>query len=381
MAWKKRLKIMAGIGIVLVVLMLASRIVLMRKARIEEVPTPSVRHPVVQTAMVEKGKFSLRLRYLGTLRPKVSAEITSRITGRIVKLDLREGARVKKGDILVTLDDRLEKTKVDEMRARLHAAKTNFHTQDGIYRRDLMLFKQKALSREELDLSKARREAARGELKALEAGLESALTSLSYTIIKAPFCGVITKRYLDPGDLAIPGKPILELESENDGFYVEIKVPQDDFMGLRVGQRVWIFMETGQGSDMIEARISRLQPILDRGTLAVVEADLAKRPFGLPTGSILHALISKGEVQGVRVPIESLMENVGKTFCYFLDGDNRVHIEEVHVLWRGEEFAILKELGHGIGDAITRVIVAHESALLRLHRGDEIKPSEMENTF
>ena len=359
---------------VLIVLVLAGgaiRIVKMRKETLNRMPPPETLPVLVKSAPVLTGEFPVGRSYLGTIRAKVAADVSSRVQERILRLDLREGDPVKKGDIICLLDDRVERARVAEIRSKIEAARTNLSTQEGIYKRDFVLFKNKAISREELDVSRARRDAAKGELEALKAELKSALANLSFTRIKAPFSGVVTRRLKDPGDLAIPGVPILSLEATDQGYYVEIKVPQDEFPKFKVGAPVRLSLSREGKRDVMMARISRIHPAIQVGTLATLEVDVEKRPFGLPTGAVVDAFIELGKIEGMKVPTRALLENVEKVFCYFLDDEDRVHIRPVSVVWKGEEFSIIK--GVERPSPGKRVVVAQESALLRLHEGEKVR--------
>ena len=361
------------IGVLAVALLLgfaAVRTAKKRKEALGLAPPPKALPVLVESAPLETGVFPVGKSYLGTVRAKVEADISSRVEERILKLELREGDRVKKGDLICVLDDRVERARVSEIRSKLEAAETALATQEGIYKRDLTLFKNKALSAEELDVSRARMDAARGEVEGLKAELKAALAELSFTRIKAPFSGVVTKRYRDPGDLAIPGAPILSIEATDQGYYVEIRVPQDEFPRLKPGRAVRLSLKEEAGKGGILAEISRIHPAIRAGTLATVEVDLKERPFGLPTGAVVNAFIELGRVEGVRVPVRALLQDVDKTFCYFLDEENRVRIRPVKILWTGERFAVLSGLPRPLPGR--RVVTAAESALLRLHEGERV---------
>ena len=368
---KKVIKKIAFLLVIVIVVGGAIRIVKMRKEALNKVPPPETLPVLVKSAPLLTGEFPVGRNYLGTIRAKVAADVSSRVQERILRLDLREGDPIKKGDIICLLDDRVERARVAEIRSKLEAAKTNLSTQEGIYKRDLVLFKNKAVSKEELDLSRARRDAAKGELEALKAELKSALANLSFTRIKAPFSGVVTRRLKDPGDLAIPGVPILSLEATDQGYYVEIKVPQDEFPKFKVGAPVRISLSREGKEAVMTARISRIHPAIEAGTLATVEVDVKARPFGLPTGAVVDAFIEVGKIEGMKVPTRSLLENVGKVFCYFLDDGDRVHIRPVSVVWKGEKFSIIRAMNGPL--PYKRVVVAQESALLRLHEGEKVR--------
>ncbi len=342
-----------------------------KKAALNSVPPPRKRPVTVEWARTERGSFYKFSNYLGTLRPKVAADLAPRVSGQIIEVRVREGEPVKKGDLLVLIDDRQQRDKVAELEARLASAKTALATQEGIFSRDETLFKAQAISQEALDRSRSATDAARAEVVSLEKGLASARTDLSYTRLYAPFDGVVTARLQDPGDLALPGKAVVALEDPGQGYYVEIKVPQSLYPLLKKGSPVRI-RAAGSPSlnkGVIEASITRIHPAVRSGTLATAEVDLPAPPFGLPSGATLSTSVSFGRVKGIKVPLKALLENSDAAHIFLIDGNSRIKVISVTLLYQGPEFAVVEAEGVEGG---ARVVVAGESTLLRLHQGDKV---------
>jgi len=362
--------------IVLLVLLLAAggvMVIKKKKQALLHTPLPEKAPLPVLVVQPEAGTFPMTRRYLGTITAKVAADISPRITGRIFEVRVREGTEVKKGQLLALIDDRQIRDKINELRARLFAARSALNTQEGIFERDTRLFDNKAISREQLDRSRASRDLARAEVVSLKSALSSAETDLSYVRLKAPFDGIITKRYQDPGDLAVAGKPVLSMERPSSGYYVEVKVPQAEFPMMKKGNRVFLETEKivpGQAGASLQVEISRVHPAVSTGTLAAVEVDTGRRPFGLPTGATVTARIETGTVHGLRVPLRALLENVDAAYVYAVGRDNKVHVKKVSLLYRGPDFAVIHQ---GDIPADSKVVVAQESALLRLHEGEKVK--------
>ena len=368
--------------ILVLVLLIAAGIIVIKKKRaeLERVPPPSKSTLLVNAIYPESGTFPETKRYLGTISAKISADIAPRIQGHLFEVRVREGQFVKKGDLLALLDDRQIRDRINELKARLAASKTAYQTQQGIFERDVKLFKVKAISQEQLDRSRSQRDAARAEVTILNSSLQSEETELSYSRLRAPFDGVITRRYQDPGDLAMVGRPVVSMEQPSAGYYIEIKVPQAEFPLMKKGARVFLINEkddrrrAGHAANSLEIKISRVHPAVVVGTLATVEADVKTRPFGLPTGATITADIETGRVEGLKVPLRALLENVDSTFLFLVVRDNKVHVQKVNVLYKGSAWAVVKAKGI---KPKTGVIVAQESALLRLHEGEKVRISSV----
>ena len=377
---KDKGSILKRLAIFLIVLVLVAGgaiFIKKKKEALKKVPPPEKSPLLVRAELPKEGSFPMTRKYLGTIVSKVSAEISPRISGRIFEIRVREGKRVKKGELLAVIDDREIRDKIDELRARLFAAGTEFQTQRAIFERDKRLFRAKAISKEQLDISRARKDAARAQVISLKKALDIQEIELTYARLFAPFDGIITKRYQDPGDLAVPGRPVLSMEAPQRGYYVSIKIPQTEIPFMKKGDKVLLSLEGRKGSknpsidqQRIEAIISRVHPAVTTGTLGEVEVDVSSRPFGLPTGATVTAEIVTGMAVGKRVPVRALLENVDSTFVFLVDREKTIHVKRVLPIYKNGQFAVLEK---GAIPEGYLVVVAQESALLRLHEGERVR--------
>ncbi len=359
------------IVIIVIVLLIAAgvRLVKVKKAEIASTPRPAPRTTAVETARAVQGTFPISTTRLGSIVAKRPTTLAARTTGHILTVAVREGATVKKGEILIQLDDRREKDRVAAIRADLAAARTQLATQEAIFVRDRKLFAAQAISQETLDKSRASCDAAQARVTALKKSLDTAVTDLSYTRIAAPADGVITARLADPGDLATPGKPLLKLEEPQAGYYVQVNVPQADFARIKKGTAATISLDSTDPRPPITARVSRVHPAVTVGTLATVEIDVARQPFGLPTGATVRVSLVEGTASGWKVPGRALLENIDKNYLFTVDDQGLVHIVPVSILAKNSDWSVVD----GPLKENSRVIVAQESALLRLHEQQPVK--------
>lgn len=363
---RKNLFIILGL-----ILLVAAGIITVKKkkARLAAVPPPQQALTAVSVARANYGTFTASKNFLGTLRPKTAADISARINAYLTQVNVREGDMVKKGRVLALLDDREQSDQVSGLEARLNAARTVLATQQAIYKRDKKLFQAKAISRESLDLTTSRRDTARAEVITLEKQLDSARTNLSYTRLTAPFAGFVTARLLDPGDLAQPGKTILALEAPENGYYVEVKIPQHELPQIKKGDRLTLLPPLpDSGPAAITIAVSRIHPAIKSGTLGIIEADISSRPFSLAGGSTIAVSCQTRQYTGLRVPLRALLEQVDSVVIFTVSPDNTIQINPVTLLYRGSDWAVVK----GCEQTDTEVVTAQESALLRLKEGQKI---------
>ena len=136
---------------------------------------------------------------VGTVRSKQRAVIEAKVSGRLLQFLATPGQRVTAGELLAELDVQEIRAKREQARAMLDQAQRDLGRQQ-------QLITSKATSQQELDAAAAR-------VKVTAAGLNEAETMLGYARVTAPFDGIITRKLADVGDLAMPGKPLLEIES------------------------------------------------------------------------------------------------------------------------------------------------------------------------
>ncbi len=149
----------------------------------------------------------------GTIRAKVETVISPLINATISSITVWSGDEVKAGDVLIKLDSRELRARVDQAHqaviaaeARLVKAEKDFKRAQRIYRTDTG-----AISKAELDRIQAALHSASAELLRLRRQKDETKTALSYSTLKAPIAGRIVKRYADPGDTARPGQPLLRM--------------------------------------------------------------------------------------------------------------------------------------------------------------------------
>jgi RND family efflux transporter MFP subunit len=366
----KVIKILLAVLIIGAIAVAGAIIIRKKKASLSQIPKP-VKHAVpVKTVVAHYGNFDVSKRYLATLKPKNEANVSSRITASILEIKVREGDRARKGELLALLDDREQRDRVAELSARLSAARTLMATENAVFTRDVELFAAKAISRETLDRSKSRAENARAQVTTLEKALSSARTALSYTRITAPFNGIVTRRFMAPGDLAMPGKAIVAIESSEDGYFMEIRLPQTEIAALNQGDAVYVQNPYKPGrQNGIHLNISRIYPATGPGTLGTVNADTPFRPFGLPTGASLFVNIASCRGEGFLVPLEAILETTGNALVFEVMDNETIRTDSIDIVCKGADKAIINS---GLLSEGARLVAARESLMLRLHNGQKV---------
>ena len=251
----------------------------------------------VSVSVTEAWSEGAAVVHAGRVEATQEAEVATRVTGTLRRIAVRVGDRVSAGQVLVVLD-------AGEVDARIQAARARMVLAERTQGRIARLAEDGAASRQELDEATAALESARASLT--EANAQEAYVRLS-----APFGGVVTARHADPGDLAVPGRPVLSLMGTS-GRRVAADLPAGLAGAVVVGSDVRVVGSEGE----VETRsVSRVAPTLDATTRRFrVEVDLGPAT-DLAPGSVVRlefpglggasrwipmdAVIRRGQLEGI----------------------------------------------------------------------------------
>ena len=220
----------------------------------------------------------------GEVKPKKNVNISAHIPGRIVKIGVEEGQRVKAGDFLLKLESTQFEANADRDRAQIQSLKAELIRADAVMKRDesfyerqLKLFDSKLISTENLesakaqdDISKAQYEAILFQIKQAQASLQSTLDNLEKTVYNAPIDGVITSLRVEEGEVALVGTmnnpgTILMTIADLSVMEVEVEVDETDVIGVKMGQpadvRVDAFPDDSVKGKVTEIGSSALQKL------------------------------------------------------------------------------------------------------------------------
>jgi RND family efflux transporter MFP subunit len=148
---------------------------------------------------------------MGTVRSRDEIEISSRITAKIAAIPVREGDPVRKGDIIISLEDSDLKASLAKANERFKEAQAALTLAEKEFARTKLLFEKDAASKKALDQAESGHHAALAALSASKEAIKEAEAALSYASIASPIDGIVSKRHLDPGDLAVPGARMLQV--------------------------------------------------------------------------------------------------------------------------------------------------------------------------
>ncbi len=308
-----------------------------------EEPTPpavSAAPPTtIQAAVVEvrTGQVPIRVEVTGQVAPIYQATLSSRIQGTIDKLLVREGALVTKGQTLIQLDNRDLQAELSRVSAELENARAQLGRMNKLLSDD-------AVSRQEM-------ENAERAYKVAEANRKAVLAQLSYTVVKAPFQGVITEKKVEAGELASPGQALLKME-DPDQLRLEATVAESDLKAISRGDKIPILIDA-LGGPPLTGVVSQILPAGDPQTHTfTVKVDL-KKTSGLKTGMFGRFQLEKGTSHTLLVPASAVIERGELTGVFVVGADE---ISRLRWIKMGRRFEQQVEILSGL-NAAERVMI------------------------
>ena len=209
-----------------------------------------------QLVKVTPQQIPQSIRTSGTVHAKETAMISAQMPGTIRQVLVQAGDRVRAGQLLIALDDSAMRSEVNRaMAAQMAVEKQQMAAQAGAtlaagtLARYQELKNEKSVSPQEFDEVQQRSEAAHLQLQALEAqsseakaAVAGARTQLEYMQLRAPFAGIVAARTTDPGTLATPGTPLLQIDRDGP-LQLYTSVDESLIGSVRLGMKVPVSMD------------------------------------------------------------------------------------------------------------------------------------------
>ncbi|MEJ2670695.1 MAG: efflux RND transporter periplasmic adaptor subunit, partial [Deltaproteobacteria bacterium] len=234
---------------------------------------------------VQETEIPRELEVVGAVISKSLSEVSSQVPGRVVKIWVEAGARVKPGAPLVTLS-------AAEYQARLNRAQAQLKQAAADYKRYKFLYKEGAASPQEFGAMEARYKTARAQVA-------EAATLKGYTVVKAPEAGVVAERKVAVGDLAQPGQSLVSLYNP-DLLQIEGEVNDNYRDRVKLGEEARVLVPAVNYEAMLP--LAEIFPISARGSRTFkVRTRMVQNPRLVP-GMFARLSLPLGATPGILIP-------------------------------------------------------------------------------
>ncbi len=364
----KKILVVTGVVIVLAALVAVN---ILRKEKGKEVTAEKITFGTVQQKVTGSGQ----------IKPAVEVKVSAQVAGKIVKLTVKEGDRVRKGMLLVALDPTQYLAAVDRNKSSLMAAKANEKKAHSDLVRSQELFKKNLISQAEYEATQASSEAAISNRMQAEAALKEAEDALAKTRLYATMDGVVTRLNKEIGEMAIGAQfqeDVIMVVSDLSVMEAVVEIDENDVVNVHIGDSARVeldaFADTsfaGQVTEIANSAITKglgtqEQVTNFEVTVTLEQPDTRFRPGMSTTVDILtkkleHVL--RLPIQAVTVRSPEALKKGKKTTAETESSDPKMK-EVVFVIENGHAQA--KPVKLGISDD------THYAVLSGLNDGDQV---------
>jgi len=298
--------------VLLIITLLGSAAMLLKKRRqsIKDTATPTPLTYQVKVVPATTERLEQTRPFLAQLASSETAGISSKLSGRIKEVLVRENQSVQEGDLLLQIDDLEIVSSIRSLQVSLKAQEKDVQYTGSLHERNRALFEVGGLAREKFEASEVAYATKQAGLEAIRQKIIALEIQLSYLNIKAPFDGTVGTIFSRKGDLASPGKPLLSINSPRQKLifsYVPgdfaIRTGQEAFMdGRKIGQIISLYSDAKNGLSVAE-----------------VGVDI---PLEMPNLSYITIDVLTFAGTGCSVPIDALLQKKeGAQMMVYADGE------------------------------------------------------------
>ena len=285
----------------------------------------------VSSVAATASPFQGTRRYVGTVEPWVEAKIGPQLVSAYVDTVLvRPGASVKHNDVIATLDCRDTSARSKEVAAQARAVDALSTAAANEASRIASLLKGNNVSQNEVDIKQADAASKEAQVAALRAQLASTTLQVDDCVLRSPFDGEVSERFMDPGGFVRPGSAIATVVDRHL-VRIAVDVPEEDFDAVAPDTQVSIHL-LSTGKDLT-AKISRRAPAADRGTrTAHIEIDVEDSARVIPVWTTAEISLEVGKpIPATAIPLSAASVHGSKASIFLAQGD-RAHLDVVTIV-------------------------------------------------
>lgn len=324
----------------------------------------------LETAPVEFRDVTRSYPAEGVVEAVRQSTVAAQTQGRIVELRVDVGDRVQRGDVIARIDPQEASQVVATAEAEVARAEAGLTNARVNLERTKKLVEQKFVSEAALDKAETDFAAAKAQLAAARAGAGQARTGRSYTVIVAPFSGVVATRHVDLGEMAQPGRPLVTLFDPKD-LRALVTVPQARLAEMR--SPIEASVELPALGKRVRARDVTVLPSADARTHTTqVRLDLPDPLDGVYPGMFARGYFALGTAKKLIVPASAVVNRSEVTGAYVVLGSGAIRFRQLRVGETIPEVGVEVLAGLAAGEQVALDPVL---ALARLKSGENPQSS------
>lgn len=303
----------------------------------------------------------------GVVEATNQATMSAQTAGRVVELPYDVDDYVEAGSVIVRFTDVEQQSAQRRAQAQIASAQAAFDETQANYARVAEVYSRKLVAKAQLDQATAQRDSARAALQSAQAALKEASQQVDYTVVRAPYSGIVTKRFVQVGESVRAGQPLIAGLSLAD-LRVNVPVPQSAVDAIRRYHAADVLLDA-EGKRRVGAAKVTIFPYADPETHTFsVRLELPQQDTGLYPGMTVKAAFAIGEAQRLLIPASALVQRSEVSGVYVVAG-NEVSLRQLRL---GHHFGDRIEVLAGLRDGETIATDPNAAALhLSRARGDK----------
>ena len=330
----------------------------------------NIKPVLVTVSKVTSGNTAAFITASGKIESENSAEISTRMMGYVHKIHVKTGQQVKKGQLLVSINNADLQAKKAQAEAGVLQATASYNNAKKDYDRFVNLFHQQSASQKELDDMTARFEMAKAGLESAKQMKNEVVAQFTYANITAPFSGVITQTFVKDGDMATPGMPLISMEGMSK-MQVAAMVSEEDISNIKKGMNATVLIKslnkemTGKVSEVSQSSKNTGGQYLVKIILDEMDAEIRSGMFVNVQFPLTHQTDNKQTIK-ILVPENALVRQGQLTGIYTVGNDNTAILRWLRV---GNVYGNQMEVLSGLSVGETYII----SSEGKLYNGVKIR--------
>jgi RND family efflux transporter MFP subunit len=263
----------------------------------------------VRTAAVEASADRTAFEVRGVVHPARRATVSSRVTGPVVQLHVRSGGQVRQGQALLEIEPEASQGQLAQAEGALAQARAGLAVAERNYQRYQALHAENAASDLELDMARMQFEQAEGAVEQAQGAVTTAATVAQESTVKAPFAGQVVETMVEVGDLAAPGRPLVQLETVS-GQQIWLTVPAADIMRIEPGDSVPVRIDARPDLGTVNGTVLEIVPSADAATHTFT-VKVALGDENIRSGLSGRAFITGDMAERLLIPAEAVHRRGG----------------------------------------------------------------------
>jgi RND family efflux transporter MFP subunit len=279
---------------------------------------PVTRAAIVRTEIVQSRDRQATVTLTGEVQARFRADLSFRVSGRVLARYVDVGARVQAGEVLALLDPAEQQADVAAATAAVLAAESQLHVAKATFERQKALIATGFTTRTVYDQAQEGLRTTEGVAEAAKAQLGTAKDALGYTALRAEAAGVITARYLEVGQVVQPAQAVFSLaqDGERDAVF---DVYESIFFGDPDGSRVSLALVSDAGVTA-SGYVREVSPAIDAKSATIrVKVAIQDPPAAMTLGSAVAGTVRAKAQQQIALPWSALMAAGSKPAVWTVD--------------------------------------------------------------